>query len=351
MKKIAALLIAVLLVVSLTGCGSKPATNNAGETKQEVVTLKLASHNAVDHPYGKSHQWFINRVAELTNGSVKINYYPSEQLGKVADMSKLLQSGTTDMAFIAHGFEMAKFPLNSVMLLPYWTTASEGVAINQKLIDTVPELTEEYTRQGLKIVSIMPTAQFDLGTTKKPVTKPEDLKGLKMLVSGGYFNDIAQVYGIVPVNASPGEFYDMMQKGIVDGADQGIATIQGYKLSDMVKYQTLGIPMGGSNMYIAISDAAWAKLSPDQQKAVMQAGKEASVEEGKIWDTNVQKVKEEFVAKGITIYEPKGDEIAQWQAPMNGIEKKWVDDMNKLGKPGQKVFDAFRAACKEVTGR
>lgn len=339
------LLISILLVFSLTGCGGEKANT---EEPQQVITLKMAAHYPIGHPFSDSSRLFAKRTEELSNGRLKVEYYPAEQLGKLQDQLQFVSDGMADIAVVPTSIFAGQLPLNTVMQLPFYSSAVEGAEIIKRLHEAVPELEQEFTKYGIKTLFYISPGQYDVATAEKPVRSPEDLKGIKIATAGGMFSKIAAKYGINPVNVSVGDYYEATQRGIVDGHIQPITAIQSYRLDELVKYQTYGLRMGGTTQAFAINLNSWQKLPDDLQKILLQAGEESRVHAVDLWDKKNQMLIDEFQKKGITIYTVKPEDRAKWEAPLKGLEQDWINDMNQKGLPGQKVFDEFYKISKEV---
>ena len=100
---------------------------------QEVIKLKMVHSFPVNHLGNQSVMYFIERAEKLTNNRVKIENYPAEQLGKLKDFLNLCSQGIADIAYVAPGFYAGQLPLNTVMILPFFTTAVEGTEIIRTL--------------------------------------------------------------------------------------------------------------------------------------------------------------------------------------------------------------------------
>lgn len=348
MKKITAVL-AVLLLFSLilTGCGDKKDTKAQPSTQQQVITLKMADIYPVTHIYANDvAKFFIKRVDELTQGRVKIEYYPSEQLGKQKDLLNLTSQGVADIGYMAPTVLAGQLPLNTVMVLPNYTTSTQGSKIYMKLANGV--LMEEFKKYGVRPVYAFTTPQYDVCTAKKEVKKPEDLKGLKLRTPGGIYDKIAQAYGVTPVVIPTTEVYEGTQRGVVEGFFMNYVTMNSYKLNELVKYTTMGALFGAFPIVECINDKTWEKLPEDIKKAITQAGEETSIHAGEVNDKEAAKLAGEFEKKGLKIYKLSAEEEKIWKEPMKNISQVWIEDMEKKGLPGKKVFDEFDKVSKEV---
>jgi TRAP-type C4-dicarboxylate transport system substrate-binding protein len=315
----------------------------------QVFKLKMADSFPIGHPGNKLALGYIEMVEKESGGRIKIEYYPAQQLGKMKDLLKLCQGGITDIAYIAPSFYAGQLPLNTVMTLPFWTTAMEGTEIYQTLVKESPELEEEFKKYNIRPLSVFATSQYDVGTVKQKVTKPEDLKGLRLKTSGGIFDKIAQQFGIIPVTVASPEVYEATQRGIVDGNIFSLASVKGYRVNELEKYHTLGLRLGGFPSMYAINGKTWKKLPPDLQKVLTGSAEKIAAVFAFVWDKKNTEAAEEFETAGMEIFRVPDEERAMWDAPLEGIEKVWIEDMNKMKRPGQKVFDRFKAIAQKVT--
>ena len=81
MKKMLALPLILAMIFSMTACGEKSSVVTTVENGEEVYILKMSSTVNEDHLVTKTDRYFIQRVEELSNGRLKIELYPNNQLG------------------------------------------------------------------------------------------------------------------------------------------------------------------------------------------------------------------------------------------------------------------------------
>jgi TRAP-type C4-dicarboxylate transport system substrate-binding protein len=315
---------------------------------QEVIKLKMADSFPIGHIAHHYAQYFIKKAEEISNNKLKIEYYPSEQLGKLKDYLNLCGQGIMDIAYVPPSFYAGQVPLNTVLILPFWTTAVEGSAIYKKLVETTPELTQEFMKYKVRPLIVNSTSQYDIGTVKKAVRSPEDLKGLKLKTSGGLFDKIAKQYGIITVTVASPEVYEATQRGIVDGNIFSYPSVKGYRVDELEKYHTLGARMGGYPSTYQFNDKKWQTLPKDIQNALLAAAEDMSKSFAEAWDKEQLKLAEQFEKGGMTIYRIKPEERAKWEAPLKGIESVWIQDVEKKAPPAKKVFENFKKISQEI---
>ena len=319
------------------------------DTKQTVV-LRSADVFTVGHPGYKTAKYFIERLGEISKGTIKVEYFPAQQLGKLKDMLKLASEGLADMTYVPPSYFAGQLPLNTVVILPRWTTATEGTKIYNRLIEKCPELTEEFLKYGVRPILVNTTSQYDVGTVKKPVRAPEDLKGLKLHASGGLFDRIAAKYGIIPVNVSSAETYEATQRGVIEGATMSYPSVKGYRLNELEKYHTLGLRMGGFPATNVINEKKWQSLSEEARQALITASIDTNKIHAEGWDKMTQGLAAQFEKEGMAIYRVTPQERAKWDVFLKDIEDEWLQEMGKKGlqTKAKKVLDEYRKICEEV---
>ena len=314
----------------------------------KVYKLKIADPFPTNHPLNKIVHHFMELGQKYSNGRLEFTYYPAQQLGKLKDLPKLCQQGMTDIAYIGLSFFPGQFGLNLVINLPYYTTAEEGSKIYMKLIKTSPELQQEWSKNKVYPITLGVTNQYDVGSVKGPLNKPEDLKGLRCRVAGGLFEATAKRYGIIPVTMSSNEVYEGLQRGIVDGTILSLPSIKGYNLQELEKYHTLGMRMGGFCGVYAVNEKTLKKLPPDLQEALKKAGAESTIYFAKVWDGMVQQLYQAFEKGGMTFTLITPENRAVWDAPLKGIEEDWISKYEAMGLPARKVFEQFKTIALEI---
>jgi len=320
-----------------------------GAYGQEVIKLKWASPYPITHLSHRLGVRYVELMHKYTNNRIKITIFPQEQLGKAKDMLYVCSQGTSDFSQIHVTYFAGQLPLNNVAMLPFFTTATEGTEIYVRLAKTSPEIRQEFQKYGTRVLNVNATPQYDIGTVKKQVKKPEDAAGLKLKTAGGMYNIIAQQYKIHPVNIAAVETYESMQRGTVEGCVFSYPSIKAYRLNELLKYYTFGLRMGGYPGAVIVNEKKWKQLPPEVQQGINKATDEIEKVWGVAWDQEQQEMKSQFEKEGMLISPISAADRAIWDAPLKGVEELWIQDVEKKGLPGRKVFNDFLKICKEVT--
>jgi len=261
----------------------------------QVKVLKLAHSLSTEHPVHRAIEFMAQRVSEISKGSMRIDIYPSEQLGSEREAIELVQLGNLAMTKTSTAPLESFVPAMKVYGLPYLFRDSGHMwkvlngPIGKRLLEAgVPK--------GLKGLCYYDAGARSFYTTKKKLTTPADLSGLKIRVQESKMSHrMIQAMGGAPTPIPWGELYTSLQQGVVDGAENNPPSFFNSRHYEISKYYTLDEHLRVPDM-IVISPAIWKKLSPEQQAIVQQAADESVEFQRKLWaeteEANLKAVQE-----------------------------------------------------------
>src|SRR6476469_4670429 len=288
---------------------------------------------------------WMEEVKKRTNNAVAFDHYPAQQLGKPADMLKLTQTGVADIGYVAPGYTSDKMPVSEVAMLPgafehscqgtlaYWKLARNGVIAQQ-----------DYTPNNIRLLLAVSLPQYRIFTVKAPVKDVGDVTGLKLRSTGGAQDLTLRAIGAVPVRMAAPDAYESLSRGTMDGLLFPLENVVAYGADKLVKYSTDGLGFGSFVVSYSISEAAWKKLTPEIQKAMIDVANEiipsACEEVQKADETTKQKLE----AAGVR-FEPLQPD--KFKDLLKGVAKSWAEGLDSRGKRGSdalREFDATAAA-------
>lgn len=328
-----------------------------------VIELRFGHQNP---PTGRLTVKAINvwakNMEEATKGRVKITLYPAESLFKGMEAWEAITGGTTDVGWTIMGYFAGRFPLSSVMSLPFMSLVSgkidgkirSGASLNsrilQELYETLPEIQAEW--KDVKVMMLLCSDPSALFTAKKPVRNMNDTKGLKLREAGSYPMEMWKLLGASPIAMAMPDVYESLSKGVLDGINTTWSAIATFKLYDSLRYWT-DVGSIASTQMAVMNLKAWNSLPPDIQKAMMSVsgvyGAELFGDGGWGFD-----VKDEMLADATKAGKPMervaldAGEYEKWiEIAGKPVWNKWVDEMKAKGLNGQKVLDATLALLKK----
>lgn len=289
----------------------------------------------------------IEAMAEFfkkeSNDTFEIKIAYGAALGPERQVPEAIKAGGYESGQMCAGYYPNKFPLLSVMELPFLAPRDivENARVNQAVL-THPLIVKEMAeRWNIKYFgpTFLPAYEF-MGN--KRIASVDDMKGVKMRISG-LNGQALQKFGAVPTMVTAPEGYQALERGTIDSFGFPYSyTFGAYKLFEVSKYVTDGMAMSGFICFQGVNLTAWNKL-PDNLKAKLPKAQQLS-------DAALFEAYKEADAKWIPIFKEKleitpfaGAERAKLVAGASEIWEKWVKDQEAAGRPGREILDFVKA--------
>ncbi|MEM1603788.1 MAG: DctP family TRAP transporter solute-binding subunit [Zestosphaera sp.] len=303
-------------------------------------------------PWGQAAQMFADEVYNRTNGRIKIRVYFSGQLfaGQQTNEFQLLSQGVADFAIgsVINWAPVVK-ELN-LFILPFFFPEGGSKGDIYKAVDAVVE--GEAGRRILQILESYGVIGLAWGENgfrqltnwKQPVTKPEDLAGLKIRVVGSpIFIDTFQALGADPTQMNWADALTAFQQRVVDGQENPInIVIIPYKLWEYHKYITIW-NYAIDPLIFAVNKNTWESFDANTKQIILEAARKAArwqkamARVGLDDGTALNILKNEFkytpeITDPISYLQSKGMEVTflsaeqreAFKQKMAGVYSKWV---------------------------
>lgn len=205
-------------------------------------------------------------VAKATHGAVRVRIFSAGEMGTGArsQYSRAID-GIVDIAFGVQGYTSAQFPGTLLIELPgVAPTSAEATRMLWRGLKG--PLAREYRR--VKVLGLFTNAPALIMTREKPVRRLEDMTGLKIRVASAQSARIVEAWGASPVSMAGSEVYLALQTGVIDGVMMGASGIVPFRLTEVARYYTHGLPLAVSAFFVVANRASWARLTPADRDAV-----------------------------------------------------------------------------------
>jgi TRAP-type C4-dicarboxylate transport system substrate-binding protein len=319
-----------------------------GASAQTRVELKMADRLPQDHYIARyATNFWIEEVSKATGGSLAVQRYASERLGKSKDMLTLTKAGVVDGGEYVPGYLGDQMPLSAVAelagMVPTACTASlayEELAKPGGFLDK-----NELAPLGIRLLYVVGLPAYQLFTSKK-IDTFASFQGLKIRSTGAAMDAGLRQLGIVPIRMSAAELNESFSRGTVDGTSFPAASIYSYDLQKQAKFATTGLSFGSSMTFYAISTRSWQKLTPEMQKAVTEAGARTTRHACALIDKDDQATLKRMEGEGTTLVKLSAEDRKKYDDLLGRVATEWADGVDKKGRQGTATLDAFRAAVK-----
>ncbi len=280
----------------------------AAFTAQAKTEWKMALGDAEGGTQYEMGKKFGELLKAKTKGEFTASLFPNSQLGSEQETVQNCRLGTLDLSVVAINNITPFSPTVGLFTLPYMILSlDEGYKLTQG--DVGKRLVEDTLKSaGVRIIAWAYSGFRVLTNSKKPVRTVADLKGLVIRVpKNAIMIDAYKSWGINPTPMAWDETFTALQQKVVDGQDNPYITNYVMKFHEVQKYVT-NIRYLFSLEPLIISEALYKKQSPEIQKAILEAGKEASAYSKQYIMDKEGEIKKAMAKEGMEIMDPADDE-------------------------------------------
>ncbi|HIB36069.1 TRAP transporter substrate-binding protein [Mesonia sp.] len=306
---------------------------SACKKEEKTKVIRLGHALDVSHPVHKAMKFMANRIEEKSNGQLKVDIYPSQQLGSERELIELLQIGSLGMTKVSTGTLENFAPELKVFGLPFlFKDRQHRFDVLESEIGE--KLLEASVRNRLKGLTFYDAGSRSFYSTQ-PLNSPSDLKGQKIRVMESQTAiNMVKYLGGSPTPVSWGELYTALQQGIVDGAENNLPSFYLSYHYEVCKYYMVDEHTALPDELL-ISTVVWDKLSKEEQKWVKDAAMESSEYEKGIWREAELHALEEIKKAGVKVTYPEKEQFREMVQPMY--------DEFKKDKEMKKTIEAIQA--------
>ncbi len=272
----------------------------ASAQSKHVLKLGWVTPDSPQDPYATGARTFKQAVERQSNGRIEVQLYPNRQLGDEKPMLEGLRFGTVDAAVITNAVIAQIEPGFQVNDLPF-LYGSESQA--HKVLDgkVGATLAKRLEGKGVVALGFMEGGFRHMINNVRPVTKPEDVKGVKYRVmQNPVFIDMFASLGGNAVPMAWGETFTAVQQGTIDGLEIPIAVIDSSKYNEVTKFLSL-TNHTYSMIALLISKKSLDKLPPDLQAIVRDAGRTAVGAQRQAAGANAKALVDALSKKGMKV--------------------------------------------------
>lgn len=221
-------------------------------------------------------------VERLSDGQLRMQIYPSGQLGAERELLELLQIGSLEITKVSSSIMENFVPDYQVLSLPY---------VFEDRAHAYRFFTSDYGKQMLQKgedVRLRGLCFYDAGSrsfysSKRPISSPSDLEGKKIRVQKSRMAvEMVRLLGGAPTPISWGELYTALQQGVVDGAENNPPSFYLSRHYEVCKYYSLDEHTQIPDVLL-ISALAWSKLNQQEKEWLQQAADASAQQQKQLW--------------------------------------------------------------------
>lgn len=332
-RMVLCLLAVMVFALSFSGC-------------KKSKELKLAHFFPANHPAETElvAKW-AEAISEATNGEVKIDSYPSNNLiSKAKNIYSGVKDGIADIGLSCFSYTPGIFPVMETFELPgtiYNTSKSASMVAWEaiKQLDPV-EL------QDTKVLMVFSTGPGHL-ITKTAVNTLEDLKNLEIRATGISVKALT-LLGASPNGMAQSETYDSLSKGIVKGNISPLEVLKGWNQAEVTSHVTFTPFLYNNLFFITMNKDVWESFSSETQNIIEEISESFLMDVAiGLWDTqNDEAIEWAVNEKGISTITLTDEESAKWIEIVNKLQDEHVKALNDKGLDGDKVLSTLKSLAQ-----
>jgi tripartite ATP-independent transporter DctP family solute receptor len=312
-----------------------------GQDIQERV-IKFGHLNNQDHPTSTGVKKFAELVAAKSGGKIMVKEYPSSQLGNELQQQSALQGGvqemlvasTTSLAGIVKEFGLFDFPF-------LFSNSNQADAMVDGPLGKM--LSGRLADKGVIVLGFFDLGARNVTNSKRPITKGEDLEGLKLrVIPNPVFLETFKTFKANPVPMPFAELYNALESKAVDGQENPYSVILSSKFFEVNKYVSATNHVYATNP-VQISKVFWQKLSPAEQKLLQDAAIEAQNYQRVVSREAAGKALTELKAKGMLYNDIAPAEMAKMRAEVKPVYDKFSSSYDPA------VMTLFKSELERVS--
>ena len=298
--------------------------------------------------WGKGGEIFANLVRERTSGRINIKQYPGSSLVQGDQTRELsaMRQGIIDV--------LCGAPINwagtarelGVFTLPFITPDHKALDAVLASREVMGEFFDLVRKAGAEPVGVGETGFRQISNSKRPILKPDDLKGIKIRVVGSpMYGEIMSTMGANPTFMSWADAQPALASGAVDAQENPLEVFLAAKIHTLGQKYVTKWNYSNDILLFAIANDAWKLWSAQDQKIVRDAGQDAARQQigivRKLFAEDVERVR----ALGVDVHVPSAAELANWKAATQAVYAKWKTQVNPglIGKIEQVVEKSRKA--------
>lgn len=343
MKKVIALLLTLMMVLSFTACGGgndDKGNDQASTGEWEEMKFIFAHDEGVDSEVDNYAHIFADLVSEATDGAVTFDIYVDGQLASTTALAEMIQNGAVECGAFGCGSSGVLVEESNIFSLHFLMPSD--IDEYQKLLNECPAIdtmNELFYEANLKVLDTV-TEGFYYWTANKPLNTPEAFEGVKFRTMDAPL--IAASYKAYGANATPipfSELYTALQLKNVDGQTNPPLTIRDTKLYEVQSH----ITDGRSDSYVffmVFNKDVWEGLDSKMQDMLMDCAEKANAKYhekmGPIREEVLQSLIDDY---GMTFVNVTDEEREMFRELAYPVWDKYVTD---VGGKAQEILDGVK---------
>ena len=297
---------------------------------------------AEEHPLGQGANKFAQIVSQKSGGKLKVKPYPANALGTETAMISAAQGGVQEIVGTSSAAIVSVQKEYAIFDLPFlFSNEKEAYAVLDGPVGK--SLFDKLDAKGLVGLCYWETGFRHVTSSKRPIAKADDVKGLKIrTMQNPVYIDAFNTLGANAVPLAFTELYTALETKAIDGQENPYGIIHANKINEVQKYLSATYH-AYSPFLVMVSKKMWTSMSPEERKILQEACLEARDYQRKLSAEMNTKIVTELKQKGMVYNEVSPEEIAKMRAALQPVTDKYSKTVGEdIVKQTQAEIDKVR---------
>lgn len=328
----------IILCMTLVG-------TNAWAGREKPVKLLFGSFDPPIGNWSPAIDAWAKDLEKKTNGRLTVQMTWSGALGRMAQFYDMVVKGVCDVAHFIPAVTPGIFPLADIISLPY--VVPTGEIGNRAVMEFYKKGYLDKEFEDVKLIVLF-TGRGDVILTKdKPISRINDLKGLKMNTAAPPVSNRIKLLGGVPTTlGGPMDVYPGLEKGVLDGAVFTWGHVKLLRIHEVIRYATEP-GMGTVLMAIAMNKGKFNRLPEDVQAIIDGMTQKHTMNFGTVFDENCNEAKKAFLDSGGQIIKWESEALDKMDNLLAPMWNRWITYHEKRGRPAKKAVEDLYYILKD----
>ena len=274
-------------VLSLMVISAWPSSSGSGK---KPLVLWAADAHARDYPTVRALQFMATYLDETSGGRIQLKIFAGGQLGKEQDTILANRIGAIHLNRVNLSLYNNIEAKTTIPALPYIFRSQQHLhrvmdgAIGQEILDALQP-------HGLVGLAFYDSGCRSFYTTRGPIRRPEDLRGLKIRVQNtDVFVEMIRALGASPTPMGFGEVYEALATGVIDGAENNFPSFVSTRHFEIAQHYSLDRHTMTPEV-LTMAKSTWDRLDEDDRRLITAASQASVAFQRTEWRDAVEKAR------------------------------------------------------------
>lgn len=288
---------------------------------------------------------WVQNLEKESEGTIKVNIFPAQQLGKAEDHYDMVRFGITDIAWVNPGYQRGRHPVFSIGQLPF--LINDGASGSEAF----DRWYRKYAQNEMHDVHYCLAFAHDPGIlhSKRKIESIADLRGVRVRPPNATVSRYLSSFGAIPINLSAAETREALDKGVAEAITFPWATVLNFGLDTSVNFH-LDMPLYTSPTVFIINKRTYKKLASKAKAALDKlCSSSAARKLGEDWAIRERAGRPTLQAMpGHILYTLSPKALAAWHSAVVPLEENWYKIVAGKAIDGRTALQKLRDELKHL---